>query len=66
MSKQKELHGALFIAKEGKRDYEGVCTINDQEYWVSGWKKPTKDGGVWLSLAFEKKEPREDMSDRPF
>jgi hypothetical protein len=60
---QKELCGSLFQndrKEEGtkQRDYNGEAKINGVEYWVSGWKKPTKDGKrAWLSLSFTKKEP---------
>ena len=58
---QKELCGSLFVndkKEEGtqQRDCNGTAKIAGIEYWISGWKKDTKDGGKWLSLAFTPKE----------
>ena len=58
---QKELCGSLFVndkKEEGtqQRDCNGTAKIAGIEYWISGWKKDTKDGGKWLSLSFTPKE----------
>lgn len=55
--------GALFKndrkEKDTHPDRRGSCNIEGVEYWVSGWLKE-KDGKPWMSLSFQKKEPRED------
>jgi hypothetical protein len=40
--------------------YRGSITINDQKYWLSGWKRQADDGSVWLSLSVE--EADEDIT----
>jgi hypothetical protein len=57
-----ELSGALFTnakkTTDNHPDYNGNCTIDGVEYWISGWiKKPKAGGKNFLSLAFKVKEP---------
>lgn len=56
------MSGALFHAKEKRHanspDYTGSAVINGVEHFVSGWKKTSRNGQPYLSLAFSKKEDR--------
>lgn len=61
---QKNLSGVLFVnndkQKESHPDYKGNATINGVEYWLSGWKKQSRDGSKkFLSLAFKPKMAQE-------
>jgi hypothetical protein len=56
-----ELTGALFTnhkkQTDNQPDYNGSCTINGLEYWISGWiKKPKAGGKNFLSLSFKAKD----------
>lgn len=57
---QKEMSGALFENDKGcnerRPDYRGDCKIGGTTYKISAWLKEKKDGGKFLSLAFEAKE----------
>lgn len=52
--------GVLFVndRKQSDRhpDYKGSAEVDGVEYWVSGWKKQSRNGGVFLSLSFQPKE----------
>jgi uncharacterized protein (DUF736 family) len=39
-------------------DRTGSCTINGQEFWISGWLEKSKDGKPYLSLKFKAKEQK--------
>ena len=48
------------ISQNKKRDkdtsphYLGSCEINNEKYWIAGWRKERKDGsGQFLSLSFK-------------
>lgn len=60
---QKNMNGALFVndrkEKDSHPDYQGSVTINNQQYWLSGWKKATRDGKKYLSLALKPKMAQE-------
>lgn len=60
--------GGLLYPNENKAtdnhpDYRGTITIDEQEYWVSGWAKEGKRG-PFISLAINKKEdkPKENAA----
>lgn len=57
---QKEMSGALFKNDKGdnerRPDYRGDCKIGGRTYKISAWLKDKKDGGKFMSLAFEAKE----------
>lgn len=62
-----EMHegqGALFRnqrkKKEAQPDYTGQCMIDGEEYWIAGWKRESKGGMTYLSLAFEAKEEEDE------
>ena len=62
-NEQKELNGVLFVnnrkEKETHPDYKGSATIGGKQFWVSGWRKSSRDGNKkFLSLAFKAKEER--------
>jgi hypothetical protein len=65
-----ELSGALFTnfkkETDNQPDYNGSCTINGVEYWISGWiKKPKAGGKNFLSLAFKIKQEIVARADAP-
>ena len=39
-------------------DIRGQCIIDGRAYWIAGWKRENA-GGVFYSLAFTPKEPKE-------
>jgi hypothetical protein len=49
--------------KDSHPDRTGYCTIGGVEYWISGWLKKG-DKGPFLSLAFKRKETKEDKPRR--
>lgn len=58
-----KLKGVLFIDENGKRDFMGtVVTEDGSEYWVSGWKRKSKDGKKYISLALT---PKDDIDNSP-
>lgn len=62
---QNNMSGSLFVntqREEGSNQphYKGSAKINDVEFWVSGWKKQSKQKMVYVSLAFEEKEGQDD------
>jgi hypothetical protein len=53
------MRGVLFQndkAKDTQPDYKGSCEIDGKQYWLSGWKKLSKDNKPFLSLAIQEKE----------
>lgn len=64
---QKPNSGSLFVndKKEADNhpDFRGSALIDGREVWVSGWRKKTKDGKHWLSLAFKPKDERASVRD---
>lgn len=53
------LRGVLFQndkVKDTQPDYKGSCEIDGKQYWLSGWKKLSKDNKPFLSLAIQEKE----------
>lgn len=64
---KRELSGSLSRNTRKEKsmhpDYKGSALIGGVEYWISGWRKDGDDG-PWVSLAFEKKEPRREESRR--
>ncbi len=63
----KDMSGSLFSAKENKRDakdrdYSGSIMINNEEYWLSGWKRETREGRQYLSLSAKPKAEKVDRS----
>jgi hypothetical protein len=52
--------GALFQAKEKKTekhpDYDGSINIDGKDYWLSGWRKTSKNGNQFLSLSVRAKD----------
>lgn len=66
--KHKENAGSLFVntyKKEGSNqpDYRGTANVNGEEVEISGWKKETNDGKVFLSLSFQEPYKKETISD---
>jgi len=57
--------GALFFnekkVKESHPDFNGAFTDeNGKEFWIAGWKKKSKTGKKYISLAFTEKEEVEE------
>ena len=53
--------GSLFVNDRKETashpDFSGSAVVDGKEYWLSGWKKPGKDGKAgWLSLALKPKD----------
>ncbi len=75
-----ELRGALFQNKQKvkgdkKPHYNGTVTVGGLEYWVAGWKKKSKAGDLYVSIALTLKENQgksgkpsddEDIDEIPF
>jgi len=66
--KHKENSGSLFVnsyKKEGSNqpDYRGTVNVDGQEKEISGWKKETNDGKVFLSLSFQEPYKKETVAD---
>lgn len=63
---QKDNTGSLFINVEKRSenfpDYSGSMKIDGHDWWISGWKKQSKDGRTYLSLAVKRKD---GTADRP-
>lgn len=61
----KELSGSLFKNQKREKDTHpnatGSCLIDGVEYWVSAWTKKDKNGDPWQSLAFKRKEVKDDV-----
>lgn len=59
--------GSLFVndKKEADNhpDFRGSAIVEGVEVWISGWKKRTKDGKQWLSLAFKPKDEQTRVRD---
>lgn len=57
--------GALFFSRNKKTDrhpdYTGDFEIDGKKFWLSAWKKQTKKGDVYLSLALG--QPKEDRGE---
>lgn len=39
-------------------DMKGTINVEGVEYWISGWKKTSKDGKNFISLSVRQKEER--------
>lgn len=56
--------GALFKndrkTKSKHPDYTGSAVVDGVEYWLAGWKRTSKSGKAYLSLALTVKEDAED------
>ena len=54
--------GALFPndrkEKENHPDLTGSAVVDGKEYWFKGWKKSSKAGKAYLSVAFDLKEAK--------
>jgi len=63
---QKDMSGSLFKNQKREKDTHpnatGTAMIDGVEYWVSAWTKYDKNENAWQSLAFKRKEPKEDVA----
>jgi uncharacterized protein (DUF736 family) len=63
---QKDNSGSLFQNKEKRSenfpDYSGSVRIEGADWWISGWRKTSKDGKPYLSLSVKRKD---GTADRP-
>ena len=58
----KELQGVMFPndkMTDRQPDFRGSVKIGGLDYYISAWKRVSKAGGQYLSLAFTKKEPKQ-------
>jgi uncharacterized protein (DUF736 family) len=57
---QKDNTGSLFANTEKRSenfpDYSGSVRIEGADWWISGWRKTSKDGKTFLSLAVKRKD----------
>jgi hypothetical protein len=57
---QKDNTGSLFANQEKRSenfpDYSGSVRIEGSDWWISGWKKTSKDGKTFLSLSVKRKD----------
>jgi uncharacterized protein (DUF736 family) len=57
---QKDNTGSLFVNVEKRSenfpDYSGSVRIEGADWWISGWKKQSKDGKTFLSLSVKRKD----------
>lgn len=60
--KQKNFTGALFEntkkTTDKHPDLTGSITIEDTEFWVSGWNNTSKGGKEYIALTFKVKEDK--------
>lgn len=56
--------GVLYINDKGdndsRPDWKGSINVNGKEFWLSAWRKTTRDGDKMLSLSVQEKEPRRE------
>lgn len=61
---QKDMSGSLFKNNKREKDTHpnatGTAMIDGVEYWVSAWTKYDKNENPWQSLAFKRKEEKQD------
>jgi len=52
---QRDNSGAMFTnqrkTKDSHPDFNGSVMVDGKEYWLSGWKKQSKAGRAFVSLA---------------
>lgn len=65
---QKDNSGALFTndkkANDSHPDYKGKIMVAGISYWISGWKKVSKTGTKFMSLAVKPKDnPAQDTGE---
>jgi len=57
---QKDNSGSLFVndrkESDNHPDYNGSIMVDGKVYWLSAWKKKSKDGNPYLSIALKPKE----------
>jgi uncharacterized protein (DUF736 family) len=65
---QKDLSGALFVNddKQGNQpDFKGNAVIGGQKYFVSAWKRKSKAGKPFISLAFDLPRQQQNPTQAP-
>jgi uncharacterized protein (DUF736 family) len=64
---QKNNNGALFTNDKKNSDthpdYKGQIRVSGKDYWISGWKKTSKDGMRYMSLAVKPKDGQEQSTE---
>jgi uncharacterized protein (DUF736 family) len=59
--------GSIFIndrkEQDNHPDFRGSLDVEGVDYWLSAWKKTSKDGKKFLSISIKRKEERQ--SDQP-
>ena len=57
---EKDMSGALWNNDDKQKaeqpDWRGTVTVGGTQYWISGWKKVTKDRAEYISLSVRHKE----------
>jgi hypothetical protein len=66
----KDMTGSLFQNEEKKSenfpDYSGSIRIDGRDLWISGWRKTSRNGTQFLSLAFKYKDGTSARPDAEF
>lgn len=61
--------GTLFTndkkEQDNHPDFNGSLNVGGTEYWISGWKKKSKEGKSFLSLSIKEKQDRPRQSSQP-
>lgn len=59
----KNLSGSIFEndkkTEESQPDFRGSCLINGVEFWLSAWRRESRDGKKYIGLQFTLKEEKE-------
>lgn len=64
-----ENRGTLFTndkkEQDNHPDFNGSLNVGGTEYWISGWKKKSKEGKGFLSLSVKVKQDAPRQSNQP-
>jgi uncharacterized protein (DUF736 family) len=61
--------GALFVNDKKDQDnfpdFKGSLNVDGTDYWISAWKKKSKDGQSFLSISVRTKQDAPRQSSQP-
>lgn len=59
--------GSIFIndrkEQDSHPDWKGSINVNGTDYWISGWKKSSKEGKKFISLSVREKDQERQSSE---